>query len=73
MSTTPRRLRCPKCGRLGMTRVVRSIEATAGRKRVVVPDVEVEECGFCGERLYDLSALRKIRAVRGPARRRRAA
>jgi len=61
--------RCPTCGQLAMRRVVRSIETTVGGKRTEVPNIEVEECGACGERLYDLIALRKIREARGPARR----
>jgi YgiT-type zinc finger domain-containing protein len=56
-----------------MRRVVREVETRVGLRRMVVPDIEVEECGRCGERLYDLAALRKIRDARGPARRRRAA
>lgn len=73
MSKKPRLTRCPTCGRLAMRKVVRSVETTAGGKRMVVPNIEVEECARCGERLYDLAALRKIRDARGPARRTRAA
>ena len=73
MTKTPRATRCPRCGRLSMKKVLRAIETKAGRKRMVVPDIEVEECQRCGERLYDLAALRKIRDARGPARGGRAA
>ena len=63
------RLRCPTCGKLTMKRVSRTVQTTVGRKRISVPDIEVEECANCGERLYDLIALRRIRQAREPARR----
>jgi YgiT-type zinc finger domain-containing protein len=56
-----------------MQLVSRTITAKVGRRRISVPDVEVEECAHCGERLYDLSALATIRRAREAARRRRAA
>jgi YgiT-type zinc finger domain-containing protein len=56
-----------------MKLVSRTIVTTVGRKKVSVPDVSVEECSHCGERLYDLAALALIRRARTAARRRSAA
>jgi YgiT-type zinc finger domain-containing protein len=56
-----------------MQMVVGSVETTVRGKRLLVPNIELEECPHCGERLYDLAALRKIRAARRPPRRKRAA
>ena len=66
-------VRCPTCGKGTLKRVVRDVETSVGRRRLVVRDVELEECPKCGERVYDLTALRKLRAVRRQARGRRAA
>lgn len=55
---------CPTCGVGRMLRVVREVTTTVGRKTISVPDVEVDECPKCGERLYDLQALQRIRQVR---------
>jgi YgiT-type zinc finger domain-containing protein len=63
------RLRCPTCGKLGMKRVLRTIQTSLGRRRISVPGIEVEECTNCGERLYDLNALRLIKRAREPSRR----
>jgi len=59
--------RCPTCGRTAMHRVVRDVTTRRTGKAIVVKDVEVEECAHCGERLYDLTALRRL----GDAQRRR--
>ncbi|MBI5478298.1 MAG: YgiT-type zinc finger protein [Deltaproteobacteria bacterium] len=64
---------CPTCGRSGMQRVSRNVTTRVGAAQLVVRDVEVEECPHCGERLYDLAALRRIRAARRPPRRSHAA
>ena len=66
-------IRCPTCGRAAMVRRTRDVEARAGRKVIVVRGIEVEECSRCGERLYDLTALRRIREARQKGRRGRAA
>jgi YgiT-type zinc finger domain-containing protein len=63
------RVRCPSCGKLAMKLVSRTIRTKVGRRSISVPDVEIEECANCGERLYDLGALRIIRRARQPARR----
>jgi YgiT-type zinc finger domain-containing protein len=56
-----------------MRRVVRDVSTRAGRRAVVAKGVEVEECPRCGERLYDLAALRAVRESRRAAKRRRPA
>lgn len=65
--------RCPTCGHAGMVQVERDIATRAGRKTVTVRGVSVEECPRCGERLYNLAALRRLRAVRTGRGRTRAA
>ena len=68
MTQSVSRVRCPSCGKLAMKLVTRTIRTKIGRRSISVPDVEVEECANCGERLYDLAALRTIRRAREPAR-----
>jgi YgiT-type zinc finger domain-containing protein len=58
--------RCPTCGLRGMVRVSRSVLSRVGSATVVVRGVVVDLCPHCGERLYDLAALRRIRAGRRP-------
>ncbi len=65
--------RCPTCSRLTLRPAVRTVLTRQGSRKITVPDVPVEECRACGERTYDLSALRKIAAARSPARRGRVA
>jgi YgiT-type zinc finger domain-containing protein len=50
-----------------MIRVARDVRTGKGRRSVLVRDVDVDECPRCGERLYDLPALRKIREARRAA------
>jgi len=57
-------IRCPTCGAAKMRRVRRSVETRSGKRCVVVPDIDVDECPKCGERLFDLEALDKIRESR---------
>jgi len=66
-------IKCPSCGLGRMQRVRRSVTSKFGKRCVVVPNVEVDECPRCGERLYDLAALAKIRKARGASSRIRAA
>lgn len=66
-------VRCPTCGKGTLKHVLRDVETSAGRRRLVVRNVAIEECPECGERVYDLAALQKLRAVRRQARRPRAA
>ena len=67
-----RGIRCPSCGAPGMRRVKCAVTTQRGRRSTVVKDVEVDECARCGERLYDLVALRRLaekrpRSARPPA------
>jgi YgiT-type zinc finger domain-containing protein len=57
-------IRCPTCGHRPMTRVVRDVETKSEGVAVVVRKVQVDECPKCGERLYDLEALRRVREAR---------
>jgi YgiT-type zinc finger domain-containing protein len=66
--------RCPTCGKAAMKPVARDVTTQRGGKSVVVKNVAVEECSQCGERLYDLAALRRLaEASRTRSRRRPAA
>lgn len=73
MKQSKARTRCPSCGRRTMDHVTRAIQTKVGRRSISVPDVNVEECASCGERLYDLAALQMIRRARETARSRKAA
>ena len=66
-------VRCPTCGRLTLRPAVRTVLTRRGSRKFPVPDVRGEDCSACGERRYDLSALRKIAAARSSARRRHVA
>jgi YgiT-type zinc finger domain-containing protein len=65
--------RCPTCGRLALRPKERTVSTRVGKREVKVPDIPVEECSICGERLYDLAALRRIAAARAHASRGHAA
>lgn len=56
--------KCPTCGRYSMRRAIRKVAVRVGRSRLEVPRIPVEECGHCGERLYDLAALHALREWR---------
>ncbi len=64
MSKKVKGIICPTCGESRMERVKQSVQTRVGRRKVTVPDVEFELCPECGERLYDIAALRQIRAAR---------
>jgi YgiT-type zinc finger domain-containing protein len=65
MKTTPTKaFRCVTCGHRTMRRVVRDVVTHSGKRRTVVSNIEIDECSHCGERLYDLEALKQIRAKR---------
>lgn len=57
-------LLCPTCHKATMVRVTRDVRSRHGRRVLLVTDVDVDECPRCGERLYDLAALRRIRDAR---------
>ena len=67
MSKTTRGILCPTCGEARMEQVMQTVQSKVGRRKVIVPDVEFDLCPRCGERLYDLVALRQIRAARDAA------
>ena len=69
MKRSPARVRCPTCGHLPMKPAVCVVRTKVGRRTISVPDVQVDECPKCGERLYDLAALTVIRKAREAARR----
>jgi YgiT-type zinc finger domain-containing protein len=56
--------RCPSCGGLSVRRVRRNVRTKVGDEEITVRQVVIEECYDCGERLYDLDALRALRAAR---------
>jgi YgiT-type zinc finger domain-containing protein len=64
MTNPPSDIRCPTCGQPDLRRVFRDVTTRAAGRVLVVHDVEVDECENCGERLYDLPALRRIRDAR---------
>ena len=65
--------RCPTCGRAAMRRVIRDVTTRRAARSIVVNAVEIEECAHCGERLYDLAALRRLQDARRRRPRRRSA
>ena len=63
---------CPTCGSRRI-KIVRSDYPTTVRgRRVIVPDLERQECPNCGEILFDRSAMRKIQSF-WPGRKRQTA
>jgi YgiT-type zinc finger domain-containing protein len=59
------KFKCPSC-KAGKT-VVKQINyqlKTKSGKKLIVPDLEIEECGHCGERIFSLEAARKIEAYK---------
>jgi YgiT-type zinc finger domain-containing protein len=61
--------RCPTCGRRAVAPAVRAVSTHVGRREILVPGVAIEECSSCGERLYDLAALRTLATARAQRRR----
>jgi YgiT-type zinc finger domain-containing protein len=57
--------KCPSCG-VGRTRIQRIAHELVSKqgKRVVIPDLDVEVCDHCGERVFDLAAVRQIEAYK---------
>ncbi len=53
---------CPACG---STRIERKRISVRVRSGEVVKGVEAEVCQGCGERFYDLDAMRRLEAQRG--------
>jgi YgiT-type zinc finger domain-containing protein len=63
-------LACPLCGRRTLREVVEDCELSAGR---VVRHLRHTRCRACGERFFDVAAMRAIEAARKPTARRRSA
>ena len=55
---------CPTCGQKTLRRHKRDIRGTYKGRPYVARNVEVEDCSNCGERLFDLEAMRKIESAR---------
>jgi YgiT-type zinc finger domain-containing protein len=59
---------CPMCGK-GTTHIKKlnyKLKDESG-KEFVVPDLEVEVCDFCGERIFNMQAVRKAERIQGRA------
>jgi YgiT-type zinc finger domain-containing protein len=63
-------LRCPVCGRRTLEEVVEDCELSEGR---IVRRLRHTRCKACGERFFDVAAMRAIEAARRPTARRRSA
>lgn len=61
-------LACPICGRKTLREVVEDCELSAGR---AVRHLRHTRCRSCGERFFDVAAMRAIEAARKPTARRR--
>jgi YgiT-type zinc finger domain-containing protein len=63
-------LACPLCGRRMLAEVVEDCELSGGR---LVRRLRHTRCKSCGERFFDVAAMRAIAATRRPTARRRSA
>lgn len=57
---------CPMCGK-GTTHIVRldyKLKDENG-KEFIVPDLDVEICDFCGEKIFNMEAVRKAERIQG--------
>ena len=64
---------CPTCGSDRIRRQTVTVTASIRRKKVRVPDLELEVCPDCGEKLFDLEASRRMEEHVLSKRRRRSA
>lgn len=64
--------RCPTCGSRRIRRQTVAIVATVRGRKAEVPDLELEVCPECGEKLFDLEASRRMEEQFLPRRRRAA-
>lgn len=62
--------RCPICGSTRVRRVKRDIVSNRPGGSYVARDIELEECGTCGERLFSPEALEAIERQRPGGKRR---
>ncbi len=63
---------CPSCGGKRLRRQTVALTATVGNRKATVPDLEIEICPDCGERLFDLEASRRMEERFVPKRCKRA-
>ena len=63
-------LACPLCGRRTLEQVVENCELSGGR---LIKRLRHTRCKSCGERFFDVAAMRAIEAARRPTSRRRSA
>ena len=57
--------KCPSCkaGKTVIKKVNYQLKIKGGKK-IIVPDLDIEECSNCGERIFSLEAARKIEAYK---------
>jgi YgiT-type zinc finger domain-containing protein len=57
---------CPMCGKGATHKVKRDyhLRDRSGRE-FVIANLEFEECDFCGERIFDMEAVRRARQTLG--------
>jgi len=65
--------RCPTCGSRRIRRETVTVKATVRRKAAEVPNLQLEVCSDCGEKLFDLEASRRMEERFLPKRRSRSA
>ena len=65
--------RCPTCGSRRISRQTVTIKVTVRGKKAEVPNLELEICRDCGEKLFDLEASRRMEERLLPRRRGRSA
>ena len=53
---------CPSCGTDKIKRVQRDCTREFQGQTYTVPNLEFYECAYCGEKIYDREAMRKIEA-----------
>lgn len=49
---------CPMCYSEKISRVIKDIECIFKDKKIIVPNIEFDECVNCKERLYDANAMK---------------
>lgn len=57
--------KCPSCkvGKTEIKKINYQLKTKRGKK-IIIPNLEVEECTCCGERIFSLEAARKIEAYK---------
>jgi len=65
--------RCPRCGSRKISRQTVTLRVTVRGKKAEVPNLSLEICPDCGEKLFDLEASRRMEEQFLPKRRGRSA